>query len=206
MVYLFFNRLLCILCTDSNESEIRTQRRRRRRRQSQRKSWYDDGVNIVWSRIACAFSLIPRLSPEMFSIHIFGRIQNTFKCFFRHFFSFRLFVRFVQKITLECTVQVQFDSVFLVLPLLCRNYRSRVRDRDSVREFEQEREKEIFLMGLALIESMRLCHCRGIKLNSFFFYAVAFADIAFGKIAEKCYHSAMIWTHLLHFVASTFLL
>ena len=53
----------CVLCTKfvRNESEKRTQGRRRRR-QSRRKSWYDDGDNIVWSRIACAFYFKPRIS------------------------------------------------------------------------------------------------------------------------------------------------
>lgn len=49
-------QLIYFLCVENrNESEKRTQARRR---QCRRKSWYDDGDNIVWSRIACAFSFL----------------------------------------------------------------------------------------------------------------------------------------------------
>lgn len=76
-------QLIYFLCVENrNESEKRTQARRR---QCRRKSWYDDGDNIVWSRIACAFSFLyfSMTSPSKHSYYMpkmpactFQRIQN----------------------------------------------------------------------------------------------------------------------------------
>lgn len=46
---------ICFFFFPSFEWKWKADSQQRRRRQCRRKSWYDDGDNIVWSRIACAF-------------------------------------------------------------------------------------------------------------------------------------------------------
>lgn len=82
-----FSVWLCVFYVQfPNESEKRT---RRRRQQGRRKSWYADGDNIVWSRIACAFSslLSPR-APETKPLLLFGAYKillNASQVAFRFF-------------------------------------------------------------------------------------------------------------------------